>query len=244
MTAVSIYDSLYFQPLPDGELRLECRWAYGLAARSQRTDMTDTGATDAGGLPPETENIVYRAVDRLRQAAERDTGPARVGAAMTLVKRIPAAAGVGGASSDAAAALLAANESWQLGWSMDRLAEFSATIGSDVPFFFTSGVRGPGTAICRGRGELVEPVHGLPRRSYVVVRPREGLSTADVYRAHRPPPDAGVARAVARRGARRGTCLVRPRCLSTAWNRRRGVCHPPSMNFTKSFSAATCEGIK
>jgi 4-diphosphocytidyl-2-C-methyl-D-erythritol kinase len=70
---------------------------------------------------------------------------------------------------------------------MDRLAEFSASIGSDVPFFFTSAAGGSVAAICRGRGEQVEPVGGTPRLSYVIVRPRAGLSTADVYGAHRPP---------------------------------------------------------
>jgi 4-diphosphocytidyl-2-C-methyl-D-erythritol kinase len=178
MTAVSIYDSLYFQPLADGTLRLDCRWSLGIAARQA------AGACggQVGDLPPEAENIVYRAIERLRETAAPGAG-----AAITLVKRIPAAAGVGGASSDAAAALLAANEAWQLGWSMERLAEFSATIGSDVPFFFTSGACGPGTAVCRGRGERVEPISGLPRLSFVVVRPPWGLSTAEVYRQHRAP---------------------------------------------------------
>ncbi|MEQ8787868.1 MAG: 4-(cytidine 5'-diphospho)-2-C-methyl-D-erythritol kinase [Pirellulaceae bacterium] len=180
MTAVSIYDSLYFQPSASGDITLTCRWAYGVNAR-RRSNATWRDAV--GELPAAQENIVYRAVARLREAAS-----VRSGAAITLIKRIPAAAGVGGASSDAAAALLAANEAWQLGWSMERLAEFSATIGSDVPFFFTSGVRGPGAAICRGRGEQVQPVAHPPRLDYVVVRPPQGLSTAEVYRHHAAPP--------------------------------------------------------
>jgi 4-diphosphocytidyl-2-C-methyl-D-erythritol kinase len=192
MTAVSIYDSLYFQPSPTGDLSLACRWAYGVEAQ-RRADSAWREA--AGDLPAAEDNIVYRAVEQLREAAS-----VKAGARITLVKRIPAAAGVGGASSDAAAALLAANESWQLGWSMERLAEFSASIGSDVPFFFTSAGRGPGTAICRGRGELVEPIGHFPRLQFVVVRPRQGLSTAEVYARHTPPEQpwsAGPLRAAA-----------------------------------------------
>lgn len=178
MTAVSIYDSLYLQPLATKSLTLECRWSYGLAARRRRTSIQRDAV---GELPAAADNIVIRAVERLRKAASVDTG-----AAIRLVKRIPAAAGVGGASSDAAAALLAANDAWQLGWSMDRLAEFSATIGSDVPFFFASGVRGPGTAVCRGRGERIELRPAFPRLAYVLVRPPRGFSTAEVYRHHQP----------------------------------------------------------
>jgi 4-diphosphocytidyl-2-C-methyl-D-erythritol kinase len=98
-----------------------------------------------------------------------------------LVKRIPAAAGLGGGSSDAAAALVAANEGWQLGRSGEELAEWAAELGSDVPFFLAGG-----PAVCRGRGERVTPVAGLAAMSFVVVRPPVGLATADVYGVCRP----------------------------------------------------------
>jgi 4-diphosphocytidyl-2-C-methyl-D-erythritol kinase len=55
----------------------------------------------------------------------------------------------------------------------------AAELGSDVPFFLKAGV-----AICRGRGERVEPIEGLPAMHFVVVKPPEGLSTVEVYRAH------------------------------------------------------------
>ena len=77
----------------------------------------------------------------------------RRGARLLLVKRIPAAAGLGGGSSDAAAALVAANDGWRLGRSREELAQWAAELGSDVPFFLADG-----PAICRGRGERVEPV--------------------------------------------------------------------------------------
>jgi 4-diphosphocytidyl-2-C-methyl-D-erythritol kinase len=117
-----------------------------------------------------------RAVELVRRRAG-----VRRGARLLLVKRIPAAAGLGGGSSDAAAALVAANEGWRLGRSRGELAEWAAELGSDVPFFLADG-----PAICRGRGERVEPVAGLGGLCFVVVYPPEGLSTAAVYGLCRP----------------------------------------------------------
>jgi 4-diphosphocytidyl-2-C-methyl-D-erythritol kinase len=141
-----------------------------------------------GDLPPTHDNLVYRSLERLRQAAGVTAG-ANVG----LHKRIPAAAGLGGASSDAAAALLAANRLWELGWSRSRLMQWAAQLGSDIPFFLSEC----GLARARGRGEQVEavPVGGVLH--CVVVRPPLGLSTADVYRGCRPahqPADSGALR--------------------------------------------------
>ena len=99
---------------------------------------------------------------------------------MQLIKRIPAAAGLGGASADAAAALVAGNIAWQLNWPISRLMELAAELGSDVPFFLTRRA-----AVCRGRGERVEPVSSF-RLPVVVVRPPIGLSTSHVYQQCRP----------------------------------------------------------
>ena len=85
---------------------------------------------------------------------------------------------MGGGSSDAAAALKLANSGWRLNWSIPRLAEIAAEIGSDIPFFLYGGA-----AVCRGRGDQVE---SLPTNSpihFVVVKPPVGLDTGDVYRA-------------------------------------------------------------
>ncbi|MGC3966117.1 MAG: hypothetical protein QM775_01720 [Pirellulales bacterium] len=100
---------------------------------------------------------------------------------MRLVKRIPLAAGMAGGSTDAAAALAAANAAWKLDWPAARLAEIAATLGSDIPYFFT-----PGAALCTGRGEKVEPVRAGGVFHFAVIAPPEGLSTAAVYRACRP----------------------------------------------------------
>jgi len=105
------------------------------------------------------------------------------------VKRVPQAAGLGGGSSDAAAAMTLANRAWGLNWDRQRLATLAAEVGSDVPFFL-----GRVPAVCRGRGEQVQPLVDLRPLHFVIVKPRSGLPTSDVYRAldRLPPaPDRG-----------------------------------------------------
>jgi 4-diphosphocytidyl-2-C-methyl-D-erythritol kinase len=174
MVAVSIYDTLQFEPADTGEIVLDCRWGNGWSARAAAKRQA-TATTSLGDLPQGAENIVCRALQRLREWA----GIAR-GATIDLTKRIPAAAGLGGASSDAAAALVAANIGWQLGWSREQLSTLAAELGSDIPFFLQRGA-----AICRGRGERIEAVPPT-RLHVVVVRPPAGLSTPQVYAACRP----------------------------------------------------------
>jgi 4-diphosphocytidyl-2-C-methyl-D-erythritol kinase len=189
LVAVTIYDTLTFAPHPREEIELDCRWAIGYSA----TELARCGQNDTAGdaifasLPAGPQNLVWRAIDRFRTAAGIKTG-----AAVRLVKRIPASAGLGGASSDAAAALLAANEAWKLHWPRHRLADLAADLGSDVPFFLTRGA-----AVCRGRGEQVQPLRS-PRLQLVIAKPPAGLSTPQVFRACRPAQDpAGVGSLVA-----------------------------------------------
>ncbi len=94
---------------------------------------------------------------------------------LTIDKRIPIAAGLGGGSTDAAAALRAANRIAGEPLDAGRLREIAATLGSDVPSQIA-----PGHALVSGTGELVEPV-GLPALAAVLVPQPEGLSTAEVY---------------------------------------------------------------
>ena len=96
----------------------------------------------------EFDNLVLKAARLLRAS----TG-CILGAEMLLEKRIPAAAGLGGGSSDAAAALTALNQLWELGLGSQALADLAARLGSDVPFFL-----GSATALARGRGERLEPL--------------------------------------------------------------------------------------
>jgi 4-diphosphocytidyl-2-C-methyl-D-erythritol kinase len=110
----------------------------------------------------------------------RDETNHHAGARFQLRKRIPAAAGLGGASSDAAAALLAGRELWQLDVSDARLHDLAARLGSDVPFFLRGGC-----AVGRGRGDLIEPLPLSARASlwFVVVVPdvRIPAKTASLY---------------------------------------------------------------
>ncbi len=182
MAAISIYDRLYVTSLSAGQTQLICRWASGMEALSASRNGRPTFA-GLDELPMGSDNIVWRAVERLRQRAGTDAG-----IAISLRKRIPSAAGLGGASSDAAAALVAANHLWRLNWTPRKLAEVAAEIGSDVPFFLESRQRGTGWAICRGRGERIEPLVGMPIWHFVVAYPPAGLSTPAVYRTCRVPP--------------------------------------------------------
>ncbi|MCA9143310.1 MAG: 4-(cytidine 5'-diphospho)-2-C-methyl-D-erythritol kinase [Planctomycetales bacterium] len=175
MTAINIYDRLYVTSLSEGQTQLTCRWASGMEALSASRNGKETAAT-LDTLPIGSDNIVWKAVERLRQRA----GTA-AGIAIHVVKRIPAAAGLGGASSDAAAALVAANRLWRLGWSREQLAEVAAEIGSDVPFFLAPRMRGSGMAICRGRGEQIESLSGMPQLHFVLTKPPVGLSTPKVF---------------------------------------------------------------
>jgi len=168
VTPIGFYDTLCFRNRDDGQVRLTCQRTYGAWS---------AGSGWLDGLPDGPENLVFRAVESLRRRAG-----VRRGASLRLVKHIPTAAGLGGGSSDAAAALLAASVGWNLGWSREELAELGAELGSDVPLFFA-----PGPAVCRGRGERVQSIRGPQGLHFVVVRPPVGLSTAAVYRACQPP---------------------------------------------------------
>ncbi len=168
MVPVDLYDVLKFRPTAELSLRVDCRWA---------ADCLRSGhAVTCDPLPSERDNLAWRALNLLRQRAGVSGG-----ATIELVKRIPAAAGLGGGSSDAAAALVAGNLGWNVNWPTERLAELAAELGSDVPFFLHRGA-----AVCRGRGERIERVGKLAGLHFIVLRPGDGLSTAQVYARCRP----------------------------------------------------------
>ena len=192
MLPIGLYDSLRFHADDSGVVRLDCRWADDVP-RSDRdvSASIDSPTTEysRGQLPPQRDNLAWRALDLLRQRSGTSAG-----ACVELVKRIPAAAGLGGGSSDAAAALIAGNLGWQLNWTVERLSELAAELGSDVPFFLQSGA-----AVCRGRGEQISTVGRLGALHFLVIRPDAGLSTAQVYSRCRPgksPGSEGLVRAL------------------------------------------------
>src|SRR5512145_2350061 len=102
----------------------------------------------AAGVPTDGTNLALRAAMALRETV----GITR-GVRISLDKRIPVAAGLGGGSADAAAVLLGLNRLWGLRWPRARLEAIAVTLGMDVPFF----LRGGG-ALATGRGEQLEPV--------------------------------------------------------------------------------------
>jgi len=107
------------------------------------------------------KSLVSGAVSLLQET----TGCSK-GATIEIEKRIPLVSGLGGDSSDAAAALSGLNELWELGLSRGKLLELAAQLGSDVSFLLCGG-----TALAEGRGEVVTPLPPLPRMWVVLVVP-------------------------------------------------------------------------
>ena len=152
MAAVDLFDTLELRATGTGEIALTC---------------------DPPTLSTGPDNLVYKAAAALREAAKRPT----LGAEIRLTKRIPAQAGLGGGSSDAAAALVGLNRIWNLGLTREELVAIAASIGSDVAFFLTLPA-----AWCTGRGEQVTPEQTAGAFHFVLVCPPVGLGTAGVYK--------------------------------------------------------------
>ena len=133
-------------------------------------------------------NLVWRAAVEL--AASQNISPL---ARIFVQKRIPVGMGLGGGSSDAAAALLGLNYLWDLGLSAGQLAPIAARLGSDVPFFLRGG-----TALGVGRGERVSPLPALPKLTVLLVCPNETIpdKTRQLYSALAPAhySDGGITR--------------------------------------------------
>jgi 4-diphosphocytidyl-2-C-methyl-D-erythritol kinase len=127
---------------------------------------------DMPGLPCDERNLVMRVASALSVDVNSAT-PQRI----ALSKQIPTGAGLGGGSADAARALVALNQIWHAGRSAGELSALAARFGSDPSFFFHAP-----SAICRGRGEIVEPI-ARPSASWVMlVLPRVEMPTPAVYR--------------------------------------------------------------
>ena len=122
-------------------------------------------------VPDDERNFAYQAAKLLK-----DTYGIEEGVSITIEKEIPIAAGLAGGSSDAAATLRGLNELWNLGLSLDELAEHATKIGSDVAFCVYGG-----TALATGRGEKIQELAAPPACWVVLAKPKIGVSTADVY---------------------------------------------------------------
>ncbi len=158
-----------------------------------------------GDVPNDHRNLVVRAAQLLRETygVERTVQ-------IELVKRIPAAAGLGGGSSDAAVTLLGLAQMWKVRLDGRELTALAGKLGSDVPFFLEGGA-----AVARGRGERLTFLPPLPTTWVVLARPRVAVATEWAYRelnpsaiARRPDTDA-MADAVRREDVREVGRLLR-----------------------------------
>lgn len=129
-------------------------------------------------VPTDRRNLVWKAASLLWRTAgagrTRRSEPS--GVLVRLDKRIPAQAGLGGGSADAAVTLLALTRLWGLALDMPTLSRLAARLGSDVPFFLAGG-----TALGLGRGDDIYPLADLPPTALVIVRPSFGVSTVEAY---------------------------------------------------------------
>ena len=128
-------------------------------------------------VPLDSTNLAYRAAQAVaQQAAQRGLGTPDVH--ILLDKAVPVAGGMAGGSADAAATLKACNEFWQVGLSLEELAQLGAQLGADVPFGLYGGV-----ALGTGRGDLIEPLKAAPGPyRWTFALQDKGLSTAAVFK--------------------------------------------------------------
>ena len=146
------------------------------ARPGDRLSLEVTGPGSAA-LAGEPDNLVLKAA---RLLAERAGVPPL--AALSLVKRIPVAAGLGGGSADAAATLRALAELWRLDVPEDTLFDIAAALGADVPMCLAGR-----TALASGIGERLQSVPPLPPAAILLVNPGVALPTRDVFAARRGP---------------------------------------------------------
>lgn len=151
--AISLYDTL--------QIRLSTKDSFTCSDPLLSTDHT---------------NLVIKALDLFR----KKTGLSYF-FSIHLDKKIPMQAGLGGGSSNAATALFSFIKLTGLSISQETLFSWGAELGSDVPFFFSSG-----SAMASGRGELLTDVEPIISSPFWIVKPKEGLSTAEVYRFCKP----------------------------------------------------------
>lgn len=126
---------------------------------------------DNPSLPTDNSNLALRAAKALAQTSGVENG-----AKIVLKKRTPLAAGLGGGSSNAASVLVGLNRLWNLDAPSERLHEVAAHLGSDINFFVTGGA-----ALCRGRGEKIEPIPCKFTGAILLVNPGFGISTKWAY---------------------------------------------------------------
>jgi len=150
MHTVSLFDTLEFTETPDADVELFC---------------------DDKTLGQNKTNIVYKTAVEFKEKYK-----VKSGVKITLLKKIPIGAGLGGGSSDSAAAILALNKIWNVNADKKELETFAASLGADVPFFLTGG-----TAKAEGIGDIIEKIDSKEKYFFVLVKPSFGVSTVYAY---------------------------------------------------------------
>jgi len=128
--------------------------------------------TNSKEIPLDESNLVYRAAKLLQEVSGT-----MLGAYIFIEKNIPVAAGLAGGSTDAAAALIALNQIWQLHYPISYLAALGGKLGSDIPFCLVGG-----TCLAQGRGENITLLPPLPKLWLVLVNPGFAVPTIQVYK--------------------------------------------------------------
>ncbi|HKE58690.1 MAG TPA: 4-(cytidine 5'-diphospho)-2-C-methyl-D-erythritol kinase [Pyrinomonadaceae bacterium] len=156
LQTVSLHDGLTFSRRSDDQVRLTC---------------------NDPEIPVDDSNLIVKAAQVLRKQAA-----VSFGADIHLLKRIPTQGGLGGASANAAVALLGLSQLWQLEVDISELCQLGKGLGADVAFFFHGG-----TAIAEGIGTDISTLPDLPAKSLIIVTPTTGVSTAAAYQALKAP---------------------------------------------------------
>jgi 4-diphosphocytidyl-2-C-methyl-D-erythritol kinase len=175
----------------DGFHQIETLMALLGLADEMRFELRERDVTlecDVPQVPLDETNLAVRAARLLQR---RQAGRNR-GVHIAIRKRIPIGGGMGGGSSNAATTLRALNELWELNLSSSELHALAAELGSDVPFFL-----GPNLAVCRGRGEIIEPLDFKQSNTWaglgiVLINPGFGVSTSWAYGAYAARKDAAA----------------------------------------------------
>jgi 4-diphosphocytidyl-2-C-methyl-D-erythritol kinase len=152
LQTISLHDDITFNARDDQEIVLHC---------------------DTPDIPTDRTNLILRAALKLRDGSSKPAG-----ADIHLTKRIPAQAGLGGASSNAAITVLALVQMWDLHLSTGQLLEILTALGADVPFFVFGGC-----AHALGTGTHISPLPDVEKSYLIIVTPNAKVSTREAYAA-------------------------------------------------------------
>ncbi len=150
MQTINLYDMITMRKNTTGDIRLTTNLPY---------------------LPTNENNLVYKAIDRIRTEYNIEEG-----ITVDINKHIPVAAGMAGGSSDAAAAFVGMNQLFELGITQQQLMDYAVDYGADIPYCIMRG-----TAVSEGIGEILTPLPPMPDCWIVVVKPTFSMSTKYVY---------------------------------------------------------------